>query len=182
MKISYTGMHTGDLLPKFQEKLDSKFSKLSKLLEQRGEKEAHVVVTEERHLHKAEITMHIFDHQLVGIGSDADLFTALSEAIERMEKQAVKLRTKWREKTRRAEPPNTNEGEPAATAPVVADGDQGPRIFRVNHHERRKPMTLEEAALQMEDGREYLVYRDSEKECVSVLVRRRDGHFDLIES
>jgi hypothetical protein len=34
----------------------------------------------------------------------------------------------------------------------------------------------------MEDGREYLVYRDAEKECVSVLVRRRDGHFDLIES
>jgi hypothetical protein len=29
---------------------------------------------------------------------------------------------------------------------------------------------------------DYVVYRDAEKECVSVLVRRRDGHFDLIES
>jgi putative sigma-54 modulation protein len=126
--------------------------------------------------------MQFYDHQLVGIGSDVDLFTALSEALEKLEKQAVKLRAKWREKTRRSEPPKTVESGPAERAPAAVDGDRTPRIFRVNHHERRKPMTLEEAVLQMEDGREYLVYRDAEKECVAVLVRRRDGHFDLIES
>ena len=43
-------------------------------------------------------------------------------------------------------------------------------------------MTLDEALLEMEEDRDYLVYRDADKECVSVLVRRRDGHFDLIES
>src|ERR1700719_164930 len=102
MKISYKGMH-GELPSKLQEKLDTKFAKLSKMVEQRGEKEAHVVVTSERHLHNAEITMQFHDHQLVGIGSDADLFTALSEALEKLEKQAVKLRAKWREKTRRSE-------------------------------------------------------------------------------
>ena len=181
MKITYTGMH-GDLPPQLQGKLDTKFAKLSKMIEQRGEKEAHVVVTSERHLHNAEITMQFYDHRLIGIGSDADLFAALSEALEKLEKQAVKLRAKWREKTRRSEPPKTTESGPAEHAPAAVDGDQTPRIFRVNHHQRRKPMTVEEAVLQMEDGREYLVYRDSEKECVSVLVRRRDGHFDLIES
>ena len=54
-------------------------------------------------------------------------------------------------------------------------------IFQVNHHDSRKPMTLEEAMLEMEQGSDYVVYRDAEKEKVSVLVRRRDGHFDLIE-
>ena len=43
-------------------------------------------------------------------------------------------------------------------------------------------MTLEEALLEMEDHRDYMVYRDADKACLSVLVRRRDGHFDLIES
>jgi hypothetical protein len=43
-------------------------------------------------------------------------------------------------------------------------------------------MTLEEAMLEMGENRDYLVYRDAERECLSVLVRRRDGHFDLIES
>ncbi len=32
----------------------------------------------------------------------------------------------------------------------------------------------------MEEDRDYLVYRDAEGDGVSVLVRRRDGHFDLI--
>ena len=181
MKITYTGMH-GELPHKLQEKLDTKFAKLSKMLEQRGEKEAHVVVTSERHLHNAEITMQFYDHQLVGIGSDVDLFTALAQALEKLETQAVKHRAKWREKNRRSEPPKAAEPGPAGQAPTAVDGDRLPRIFRVNHHQGRKPMTVEEAVLQMEDGREYLVYRDAEKECVSVLVRRRDGHFDLIES
>ena len=43
-------------------------------------------------------------------------------------------------------------------------------------------MTLEEALLEMEDGRDYVVYRDADKQVVSMLIRRRDGHFDLIET
>ena len=42
-------------------------------------------------------------------------------------------------------------------------------------------MTVDEAMLEMEENRDYVVYRDAEKQSVSVLVRRRDGHFDLIE-
>jgi hypothetical protein len=51
----------------------------------------------------------------------------------------------------------------------------------VNHHQKRKPMTLEEALLAMDKNRDYLVYRDSESDRISVLVRRRDGDFDLVE-
>jgi hypothetical protein len=43
-------------------------------------------------------------------------------------------------------------------------------------------MTLEEALLEMTRDDDYVVYRDAQKECVSVLIRRRDGNFDLIES
>jgi hypothetical protein len=43
-------------------------------------------------------------------------------------------------------------------------------------------MTLEEALLDMEKDGDYLVYRDAETDCLSVLVRRRDGNFDLIEA
>ncbi len=77
MKVSYTGIKSG-LPAKLQEKLDTKFAKLSKLVDGRGEKQAHVVVTSERHLHKAEITLHVHNHQLVGIGSDSDVFKAMA--------------------------------------------------------------------------------------------------------
>lgn len=180
MKVTYRGIRQ-KLPPKLQEKLDVKFGKLSKLLEKRGEQEAHVVLTTERHLHHAEVTLQFYDHQLVGIGSDADLFTALSAALEKLEKQAVKTRTKWREKGRRqdgGEPP----AEPETAPEPSRNGTGAPRVFRVNHKGQRKPMTLDEALLEMENGGEYLVYRDADRECLSVLVRRRDGHFDLIES
>jgi putative sigma-54 modulation protein len=179
MKVSYRGV-PGELPPKVQEKLGVKFAKLSKLLEKRGEKEAHVVVTTERHLHKAEVTVQFYDHQLVGLGADTDLFAALTEAIEKLETQAVKTRAKWREKNRRSEAPEPTEETPAAAAP---EANPTAQVFRVNHHERRKPMTLEEAMLELDGSdREYVVYRDADRECVSVLLRRRDGNFDLIES
>ncbi len=181
MNISYTGMKQ-DLSPKIQKKMDAKFAKLSKLLEKRGEKEAHVVVTTERHLHRVEITIQFYGHQLIGEGSDADLLNALSEACEKLETQAVKNRAKWREKGRRAAAPAPAR-EPAAakTKPKAQSNGAPQQIFKVNHHEKRKPMTLDEAVMEMEKNQDYLVYRDTDKDCVSVLVRRRDGHFDLIE-
>jgi putative sigma-54 modulation protein len=195
MKVSYKGV-PHDLPPKLQEKLDAKFGKLSKLLEQRGEKEAHVVVTQERHLHNAEITLQFYDHQMVAIGSNGDLFAAMSEALVKLEKQAVKHRSRFREKGRRSAPAKTDLATPVrgnrskkvkqsaaerSSNAAAERAESGPQIFRVNHHDRRKPITVEEALIHMEDGRDYMIYRDSEKECVSVLVRRKDGHFDLVE-
>ncbi len=56
------------------------------------------------------------------------------------------------------------------------------RVHRVKPHLRRKPMTLDEAMLEMDGRRDYLVYRDAETDRVKVLVRRRDGQFDLVEA
>ena len=126
MKVSYKGIKN-DLPPKLQEKLDAKFAKLSKLVDGRGEKQAHVVVTSERHLHKAEITLHVHNHQLVGIGADSELFSAMSAALDRIEKQAAKQGAKWRDTTRRSEPMKT------ATAKVVHKG-RGATAFYVIVH------------------------------------------------
>lgn len=185
MKITYTGIKQ-ELSPKFQRKLDSKFSKLSKLLEKRGEIEVHVVVTTVRHLQKAEITVPFYEHQLIGLGSDADVFTAISAALDKLETQAVKNRGRWREKHRRKDElagkeAKANKAAPPA-APASTERSAPVNVFRVNHHAHRKPMTLDEAMLEMEEDRDYMVYRDAHKETITVLVRRRDGHFDLIES
>lgn len=186
MKVTYRGLKQ-ELPQKFQEKLDAKFGKLSKLLEKRGEKEAHVVMTTERHLHNAEITLQFYDHQLVGEGSDGDAFTAISTALDKLEKQAVKTRGKWREKARRsngtgpaASLKSAKEKEAVVAEPAPTTSSH--RVFKVNHLNRRKPITLDEAVIEMENGREYVVYRDADRQCLSVLVRRKDGNFDLIES
>ncbi len=189
MKITYTGKEA--LTPAESEKIQAKFSKLAKLLDApSGEREAHVILAEQRHLKRAEITIRYHDHRLVGEENAADSFTAVSTAIDKMEKQILKLREKWRDTKRgpKEEPEAEPERAVAKGSPkpepepeAEAEAEPGPHVFRPDHHQRRKPMTLEEAMIAI-DGRDYVVYRDAETDRVNVLIRRRDGNFDLIEA
>jgi len=180
MKITYTGRQV-ELAPAQLKKLEARFVKIGKLLDGKRECEAHVILSLERHLHHAEVTVNYFNHQLVGLGSNSDLFNAIHSAAEKLEKQCLKAVTKWRDakRTPRKSAPEV-EAEPAAPKGATAEAER--RVYRVNHHQKRKPMTLDEAMLEMDSSRDYLVYRDSETDHVSVLVRRRDGHFDLVEA
>ena len=179
MKITYTGRQV-ELATAQLRKIEARFAKVGKLLDGREQKEAHVILSLERHLHQAEITVNYHNHQLVGIGSNADLFTAIHAAIEKLEKQTIKVRAKWRD-TKRT-PRKEEAAAPSEPAAELEETESERHVNRINHHDRRKPMTLEEALLQMEKGGDYLVYRDTESNRVSVLVRRRDGNFDLIEA
>lgn len=181
MKISYTGRQV-ELAPAQLKKLEAQFAKIGKLLDGRRECEAHVILSLERHLHQAEATVNYYNHQLVGLGSSNDLFTAIHSAAEKLEKQAVKARTKFRDTKRTRRKESTAEAGEAAPAEADIEPEGERRIYPVDHHKKRKPMTLDEAVLEMDNDRDYLVYRDSETDRVSVLVRRRDGHFDLIQA
>jgi putative sigma-54 modulation protein len=178
MKVAYTGIQK-ELPSKIQSKLEAKFAKLSKLLDGRGEHKAHVVVSQEKRGQRAEVTVQFYDHQFVGIGSDPDLFTALAAALAKLETQAVKHKAKWRETHRRKDAPK----RVASAGPnAAAEKAPGQKVIRVNGMSRLKPVTLDEALLEMDQGRDYFAYRDAETDRLSVLVRRRDGNFDLIES
>src|SRR5205823_6685158 len=122
MIITYTGKHD-DFPPKQREKLEAKLRKISKMLDRRGDKEAHVIVSQERFLHKVEITINAHDHALVGVGSDGDLFTAMCTATEKLEKQVVKMRTKWRDTHRHLVA--KEEKIETATAPVPSKSQVG---------------------------------------------------------
>ncbi len=179
MKITFTGRQV-ELAPAQLKKIEARFAKAGKLLDGREQTEAHVILSLERHLHQAEITVNYHNHSLVGEGSNADLFTAIHAAVEKLEKQAIKVRAKWRDTQRT---PRKETAAKQAPGPAVApESEIERRVFRVNNHEGHKPMTLEEAILEMEKGADYLVYRDSESDRVAVLMRRRDGNFDLVEA
>ena len=200
MHIIYTGREE-QISPKIRNKMENKLRKISKMLEQRGEREAHVILRQERFLYNLEITINAFDHALVCAGKDADLETAANTAMDKLEKQVVKMREKWRDTKRSV----SKEEVVAATAPppkpakaasngnrrprrveeeeeATSDVKVGKRIYHVTHSDGSKPMTIEEAILEIEPKGDYVVYRDAKTERLSVLMRRKDGHFDLIES
>jgi ribosomal subunit interface protein len=193
MKINYTGLVA--FTPFQQRKLTAKYAKLAKLLDRGGERAAHVILTAQRHLQRAEITVKYYDHDLVGLGSHTDAFQAILTAVDKLEKQLLKKQTKWRDVKRtaagkaallaspvdKAEKPKASAKPKASPKPPAASSET--RVFKVNNKQRKKPMTMEEAVLVFEDnGKGYMVYRDSDSDRLHVLVKRSDGHFDLIES
>jgi putative sigma-54 modulation protein len=184
MKITYTGM-PGALNPLETSKVEAKFGMIAKLLDApKGEREAHVILTQERHQTHAEITVRYQDHHFAGIGAAADAYTAIGAAIEKLEKQILRLRERTRDSHRGPKVEKTAieaSAAPASEAAAEPETAGPPQVFRVNHHQRQKPMTIEEALLEIET-RNYVVYHDAETGRVSVLVRRRDGNFDLIEA
>jgi putative sigma-54 modulation protein len=191
MKITFTGKQDKLTAPQ-ERKLAVAFARLSKLLERRGEKGAQVILTDERHLRQAEVRVNFYDNMLVGAGAATDQFTAVMDALEKVEKQALKTRSKWRE-TKRATPARTarTEGvtaEAPLPAPKKAAIKKAPpkpkpsKVVKATGRGAGKPMTVDEALLVMEDERDYMVYRDAETDKVSVLIRRRDGKVDLVEA
>jgi len=200
MNITYKGK-TREFTGIEQKKLDAKFARLGQLVDRKGERKAHVVVTATRHLHKAEIQMNFEEHPLVGIASDPDFFQAISTAVDKLEKQAVKVRAKLRDHrgpqlkiSSRLDvaPPAPLGGKKVRKTPaangiaVVAVETNGrtarsARVYRVANHRHSKPMTLDEAMIKMKAEHDYFAFIDSSSGNVSVLVRRPDGHFDLVE-
>src|ERR1039458_5972670 len=78
-------------------------------------------------------------------------------------------------------PRNRRPAEAEAEAEAEADGAPGRQVYRVKPAQKRKPMTVEEAMLEMDKARDYLVYRDAQTDRVNVLLGRRERHLDLVE-
>ena len=100
----------------------------------------------------------------------------MREAAEKIEQQALTLKGKYAARKRRGGVTRVAAApEPAPeAAPVV-------RIIRASRYPV-KPMSVEDAALQVESSREsFVVFRNADSEAVSIIYKRKDGHLGLIE-
>jgi putative sigma-54 modulation protein len=120
MKITYTGRQV-ELAPAQSLKLTAEFEKVGKLLDNgKGEAEAHVILSHERYQNNVEITVPYHNHELIGQGSDPDLFCAIHAAVGKLEKQAIRVRAKWRESKRVPRKETEVSTSPELAEPAVA--------------------------------------------------------------
>ena len=198
MRVEFTGRQY-EVTPTIRKQVEHGLSKLEKILGTAFD--SHVVLATEKHRHIAEITITVRNHPIVGIAEMAEMPAAIGEALDRIERQAVKYKGRIRAKKRGsrskrwAEPvveaPITQVavGANASTAvPVVVHGY--PAVVRMTEaHVVRsedavalRPLTLEEAIKECEfRDREVFVFRDREGR-VKVLHRTKDGKMELIEA
>ena len=175
MRVHYTGAPSG-LTPTKEKQIQTRLTRIGKMLDKKGEKEGHIILTAVRRQRKAEITVNHHHHNFAGMATANDDFTALASAIDKLEKQIIRQADKWRTTTRHSGSVKQIEEEPISEPEVT-----GAQIFRPILKNNRKPMTADEAVMAMKEKQSYLAYRDSDSGTSSVVIRRTDGNFDLIE-
>ncbi len=205
MNVEYTGRHY-TVTPAIRQEVETGLAKLRKIL---GDKfETKVILAVEKHRHKAEITISPRNGPLVGLAQAKDMTMAVNEALDHLEKQAVKYKTRWQSKKRSAR--KTEEvkkwnghstGSDAQNDLLTAVGMSEKTAVPVLVHKypaiakttdvhlvrssdavAMRPMTLEEAIKEAHfRDRDVFVFRDP-KGKVMILHRTRDGKMELIEA
>jgi putative sigma-54 modulation protein len=146
---------------------------------------AQCIVSRERGQYVCEVTVHARrDQRLVAVGRHARLGTAVGMAVTRVAQQAKKLvdRRKTRRKAGAPVSPRLVAAGETGAVDAGEDGAAPPlRVVRIAGYEPR-PMTVEDAALALDGGREgVLVFRDADSDRLTVLYRRADGRLGLVE-
>jgi putative sigma-54 modulation protein len=157
-----------------------------------GAVSAQVVVTREKTRFRAEVTLHARgEHFLHGEATGRDAAAALTASIDKIERQVQKLKSKWTEGKRQGvSPAKAASATPRPERGAAAFGtglerrENGGQMMRIIRARRYavKPMSVDEAAMEVADGRDaFLVFRNSATEEINVLFRRADGNLGLIE-
>ncbi len=152
-----------------------------------GPADVRIVLSHEKHRFGAEIiATHRRRRWNAHEYTTADPRAAVALAFEKIDAQAIKDSEKRRGRQNRVSHRLIEPEPPApATPPRKSARSTAPtgarRVVRTSRL-AVKPMSVEEAALTIEDSeQEFLVFRDSSTEKVSVLYKRRDGNLGLIE-
>ena len=177
MKFEYTGRHV-DVSPAIRRHVEEHFKKLDHVFNGDSTLSTHVVIDVEKNRQIGEIIVHWRDHTLTAKDTSADMYMALTRAMAKIEKQAVKLKKKIIDRKQCAK--RTSSFAPQTDGQIEA-ADRPPRIIAARRY-AVKPMTAEEAALRLSgEPDQFLVFRDADTERLGVIYKRKDGNYGLIE-
>jgi putative sigma-54 modulation protein len=197
MNVEYTGRQF-EITPVTRKQIETGLEKLQKILG--GNFEAHAILSLEKRRHIAEITVTVRNHPpIVGLAEASEMKAAVGDALDRIERQAVKYKKKWKGKKRQARrrelaaPAEVSlamavGGDPVSAIPVKVHSFPNTVKYTEAHIVKSsdsvsfKALTLEEAVKEAEfRDREVFVFRDPQGK-VKVLHRKKDGKMELIEA
>ena len=177
MKFEYTGRHV-DVSPAIRRHVEEHFKKLDHIFNGDSTLSTHVVIDVEKNRQIGEIIVYWRDHTLTAKDTNADMYMALTRAMAKIEKQAVKLKKKIIDRKQGAKSVARVAPEPDGRIEAAA---RPPRIIPARRY-AVKPMTAEEASLRLSDEPDqFLVFRDADTQRLGVIYKRKDGNYGLIE-
>src|SRR5205814_9960613 len=132
MTVEYTGRHY-EVTPANRKDVEAGLTKIRKIL--RDKFESKVILAVEKHRHKAEITISSRIGPLVGLAQAADMRAAIGEALEHLEKQALRHKARRITKKRRNHDKWNGEAkaQPVQQAAAAGAGSSSTTVPMVVH-------------------------------------------------
>ena len=176
MNFEYTGRHI-EVTPAIRSHVEEHFDRIKHLFG-KDDNRAHIIIEVERGQHRSEVVVKWRNQVLTATTTVEDMYLSLSQTIDKIERQALRIKNKVIDKSHKAK--KTGEVAPKPIEEILPVGD-APQIINTETYSV-KPMTAEEASLMLEeDGNNFLVFRDASSEQIAVIYKRNDGNFGLIQ-
>ena len=171
MKIKIAGRHTG-ASPALRDYVIEKTEALERYFDRIVSVDVVLSVEKERQI--ADFHAHLTNRKRINAREEStDMYASIDKAIDRLKRQLVKFKDQLHGVKERSGI-NVRGAE-------AEDEIANRRIIRSEAY-FQKPMTAEEAALQLEAiDKEFLVFIDVEADQIAIIYRRRDGNLGLIE-
>ncbi len=180
MQITVRGKNI-DVTPALRDYVEKKVGKLARFFEGM-EPKAQVTLSVEKERRSVEVTIPLNSWVLRGEEETDDMYASVDLVVEKLERQVRKYKTKINRKLRQVNPRiGVAAAIPGADLMDQEEEESEPKVVRVKRFPM-KPMSVEEAILQMNlIGHDFFVFSNAETESVSVVYRRKDGNYGLIE-
>ena len=190
MKLDFTGRHF-TVTPAIKKFAKEQIQKIEKILEGRGPASAHFILAIEKYRHVAEVKLTLRDTTLTSQATTDDMYTAITQALDKVGRQVTKRKDKKEDKKRvsvkevaakaEAEPaPAKGKAAKAANGKAEAKDAAKPRVIPTRRY-AVKPMTTDDAMVSLGADDQFIVFQNVESNRIGVLYRRKDGNFGLIE-
>lgn len=161
---------------------EKKLGKLDKHFDQNTD--VQVVLSTIREDHIVEVTVNLNGMILRGEEATGDMYASIDQVVDKLERQVKKYKTRiHKQKRQKGGVRNMNEKQAALEAEqrAVEEEEDTPRVVRTKRFPL-KPMTVEEAILQMDLlGHTFFVFANADTDVTNVIYKRKDGNYGLIE-
>ena len=178
MRVTVKGKNVNvtDALQRYAEK---KVQKLERYFH--NIKEAVVTQSTQRNWHIVEVTLEGDGIVLRGEERSDDMYASIDQVVEKLEKQVKRFKGKLMERSHPEEPPKEHIAALSEEIDAEDSPEEPPQIVRTKRF-ALKPMSSDEASTQMELlNHDFFVFLNSETDLISVIYKRHDGHYGLIE-
>lgn len=177
MKLEFLGKNL-DLTDALKEQAEKKLSKLDRYFQE--EIPAKVTFSTKKGKHKVEITVFLPGHILRAEESTDDMYASIDIAVQALERQVRKYKTKLKKRYQNTESIRFDNFEQEK---IDASEEQvGGKLIRNKDFDLR-PMSIDEAILQMDLlNHNFFIYLDADNDEVCVVYRRKDGNYGRIIS